>query len=198
MDGRLFTDDSKEQSQLEFLRAIDIGGKLIEENGKVIRMVLVAEPLFEVVVTSIDVYLRSVNKDGDEEWKPADVIPVGMADQDVDRWLGFCETPRHHLLAERPQSGSGIQNNLVLTTGDFDTGGISPGHSRIEGWQRFEERLRFPLIAELTPAGLYENVRQFLFKLFRGERRGDRPSRTPDVEVHTVSTVCGRDQADLA
>ena len=64
---------------------------------------------------------------GSEKWNPLDVIPVGMAQQQV----GFAAAPGEVALAQRAsqpvQPHTAIQDQELPVGGDyFDTGGIAP------------------------------------------------------------------------
>ena len=71
-----------------------------------------------------------------EHGKPLDVIPVRMADEEVQYALATAAGTFHQFQAQLAQTRAGVNDKGFSLGLDFDTGGVAPGCAA-QPWRQF-------------------------------------------------------------
>jgi hypothetical protein len=134
-------------------------------------MLLVLEPLPDVRVPGVDGDSISGTIGGAEEGKPHDVIPVGVAYEDMDGTLAPTERSLHEIEAQLSDTGAGIENELGALPPDFHTRGVASGGPPLEVGETADIGGHRLFVAKVDALGSPDRQEDLLFDL-PGANRG--------------------------
>jgi hypothetical protein len=147
-------------------------------------MLLILEPLPNVRVPGVDRDSISGSIGGAEKRKPHDVIPVGVANEDIDGTLALTKRSLHEIEPELSDTGAGIENDLGALPPDFHARRVTSGGSPPEIGETANIGVHRLLVAKVDTLSSPDRSEDLLLDLPGPNRGRQRAPHPPKFHSH--------------
>ena len=176
--------------------AFTLGLQVFPGERKVGGMLLVAEARFQIRMQTIENYPITFPEEGGEEGQSADMVPMGMADEDMGSAFTFTQTPLHQLGAQFSDSGTGVDDDGFIIGGNYLDAGSVASHRAPQtegegGDEIVDFRANLPggvvrLLEKPLGGGFFQHRCQFSGYYQGIDGRRDRTSDAPEFYLHLL------------